>query len=100
MPIIALQRADTEAAIVKLLGWGASLGALTGAVLGTSDASGDTEGKFADLVMAAIKHGDAVLVAETTSEAETAIAREIIADSVGKFKDLNMLEPIPGNQKL
>jgi hypothetical protein len=85
---------------LMLLGWGASLGALTGEVLGTSDASDDTEGKFADLVMAAIKHGDAVLVAETTSEAETTIAREIIADSVGKFKDLNMLEPIPGNQKL
>lgn len=79
---------------LMLLGWGASLGAVAGAVVGASAGSGEPKGQFADLIMAAIKHGDVVLVVETHSEEQTAIAREVIAASVGEFKDLDMLVPV------
>lgn len=62
--------------------------------VGASAGSGEPKGQFADLIMAAIKHGDVVLVVETHSEEQTAIAREVIAASVGEFKDLNMLVPV------
>ena len=83
---------------LMLLGGGASLGALTGAVIGASAGSGEPSGQFADLMMAAIKHGDVVLVVETHSEAQTAIAREVISASVGQFKELDMLDKQPVEQ--
>lgn len=91
---VSLFVASPLLAPLMLLGWGASLGAVAGAVVGASAGSGEPQGQFADLIMAAIKHGDVVLVVETHSEEQTAIAREVIAASVGEFKDLDMLVPV------
>jgi hypothetical protein len=91
---VSLFVASPLLAPLMLLGWGASLGAVAGAVVGASSGSGQPQGQFADLIMAAIKHGDVVLVVETNSQEQTAIAREVIAASVGDFKDLDMLVPI------
>lgn len=75
---------------LMLLGWGASLGGFFGAVVGASAGAGDNQGRFADLIRDAIKAGDVVLVAETHSEEQTAIAREVIDASVGEYKDLSL----------
>lgn len=97
---VSLFVASPLLAPLMLLGWGASLGALTGAVVGASEVSGEPQGHFAELIMTAIQQGDVVLVVETNSEAQTAIAREVISASVGQFKDLNMLEAIPTEDKV
>ncbi|HVL02171.1 MAG TPA: hypothetical protein VM553_20275 [Dongiaceae bacterium] len=73
---------------LTMLGWGAGLGALVGTAVGASTKSGEPKGHFADLVMDAIKSGNAVLVAETRSREQAAIAREVIRDAVGEYKDI------------
>lgn len=78
---------------LMLLGWGASLGAVAGAVMGATDTSVEQKGRFADMILDAISHGNVVLVVETMTEAETAIAREVISSAVGLFKDVNMRSP-------
>jgi hypothetical protein len=72
---------------LAMLGWGASLGGVVGAVIG-SESSNKTDSKFADMVQDAIMHGQVVLVASTFSEKDTAIAQEVIKESVGEFSDL------------
>jgi len=68
---------------LAMLGWGASLGGLIGATAG----AGDKKGGFSALIDDAISSGQFVLVAETRSEQETAIARKGIEASVGDYKD-------------
>lgn len=72
---------------LMLLGWGASVGALIGAAAGATEGSGHKEGWLADLIGDAIANGHVVLVAETLTEQETAIAREVVQASVGECKD-------------
>jgi hypothetical protein len=78
---------------LAMLGWGASLGAVIGAVAGTGKDSGNNpakkEGKFAALIGDAISSGQVVLVAETRTEQETAMAREVIQASVGQYRELS-----------
>lgn len=87
---VSLFIASPLVAPLMLLGWGASLGGFFGAVVGASAGAGDNQGRFADLIRDAIKAGDVVLVAETHSEEQTAIAREVIDASVGEYKDLSL----------
>ena len=75
---------------LAMLGWGASLGGLIGAAAGATAGPGNKEGWLSDLVGDAIASGQVVLVAETRTEQETAIAREVIQASVGDSKDANM----------
>jgi hypothetical protein len=75
---------------LAMLGWGASVGSVVGAAIG-SESIGKPDGKFADLVHDAIMNGQVVLVVKTLTEAETAIAQEVIKESVGAFKDVRSL---------
>ena len=85
---VTLFVASPLVAPLALLGWGASLGGVIGAVVG-SDSKTKKEGKLADMVQDAIMSGQVVLVAETRTEQETVIAQEVINRAVGEFKDVN-----------
>ncbi len=80
---VSLFIASPLLAPLMMLGWGASLGALVGASAGASAADRHKDGRFADLIRDALAGGQVVLVAETRSAAETAMAREVIGTSVG-----------------
>jgi hypothetical protein len=84
---VTLFVASPLVAPLMLLGWGASVGALSGAATGATEGSGHKEGWLAELVGDAIASGHVVLVAETWTEQETAIAREVVQASVGDCKD-------------
>lgn len=87
---VTLFIASPLVAPLMLLGWGASIGGLIGAAAGATAGSGDKEGRLSDLISDAIAGGQVVLVAETRNEQETENAREVIKDSVGKYKDTNI----------
>jgi len=87
---VSLFIASPLLAPLVMLGWGASLGALVGAAAGASASPEKKEGWLSDLVGDAIASGQVVLVAETRTEQETAIAREVIQASIGESKDTNM----------
>jgi len=88
---VSLFVASPLIAPLAMLGWGASLGGFIGAAAGTTADRGtnfgDKEGKFSALVHDAIKNGQVVLMAETRTEHETTIAKEVIKASVGNYKD-------------
>lgn len=89
---VSLFIASPLLAPLVMLGWGASLGGLVGAAAGASASpeKEKKEGWLSDLVGDAIASGQVVLVAETRTPQETAIAREVIQASVGGSKDTNM----------
>lgn len=69
---------------LMMLGWGASVGGLFGAIAGATVIP-EEDGKhksFIHLVEDAISRGYVVLVVQTTTEQETCLAQEIIRDSV------------------
>lgn len=74
---------------LAMLGWGASLGGVIGAVAGAVSQKKETKGWFAEMVSDAIQAGQVVLVVETLTEQETAVAREVMQESVGEYKDIN-----------
>ena len=84
---VTLFVASPLVAPLAMLGWGASVGGLIGAVMG-AEATEKKEGKLADLIQDAIMSGQVVLVAQTLTEQETAMARDIIKASVGDYKDI------------
>jgi hypothetical protein len=86
---VSLFIASPLLAPLVMLGWGASLGALVGAAAGASAGPEKKEGWLSDLVGDAIASGQVVLVAETRTEQETAIAREVIQAAVGDSSDIN-----------
>lgn len=71
-----------------MLGWGASVGAMVGAAAGSAAESLPRSGLLSDLVGDAIASGQVVLVAETHTVGETAIASTVIHDAVGAYKDV------------
>lgn len=82
---------------LAMLGWGAAIGGVVGATAGaTADpppavgSSGDDkkDNWLSDMVRDAVSHGQIVLVAETCTAQETAIAREVIGASVGDVRDV------------
>ncbi len=86
---VSLFIASPLVAPLMLLGWGASLGGFIGASVGTTAGAGNKEGWLSDLIGDAISTGQVVLVVETRTEQETAIAREVIQASVGNSKDIS-----------
>ncbi|HRK77150.1 MAG TPA: hypothetical protein PLQ95_01300 [Thiobacillus sp.] len=87
---VSLFVASPLVAPLMLLGWGASIGGLIGAAAGVTPGAGDKDGWLSDLIGDAIASGQAVMVAETRTAQETAIAREVIRASVGDSKDTDM----------
>ncbi|MGK2950855.1 MAG: hypothetical protein ACSLEZ_00550 [Thiobacillus sp.] len=87
---VSLFIASPLVAPLMMLGWGASIGGLIGAAAGATPGAGDKDGWLSDLIGDAIASGQVVLVAETRTEQETAIAREVIQASVGDSKDASM----------
>ncbi len=72
-----------------MLGWGASLGGILGAVAGaTVEPKKDNQRKsFAHLIEDAIKSGYVVLVARTMNEQETFMTQNVIRASINDSKD-------------
>ncbi|KXB31791.1 hypothetical protein AT959_05440 [Dechloromonas denitrificans] len=84
---VSLFIASPLIAPLVMLGWGASLGGFVGAAAGANTGIEHKEGWLSDLVHDAIANGQVVLVAQTRTPDETAIAREIIEAAVGEFQD-------------
>jgi hypothetical protein len=72
-----------------LLGWGASVGGVIGVAAGAAGDSGNQERRFADLIRDALSSGQVVLVGETRTEQETAMAREVFQASLGDFREVS-----------
>jgi hypothetical protein len=87
---VSLFIASPLIAPLVVMGWGASIGALVGASAGASAGAGNKHGWLSDLVHDAMVSGQVVLVANTRTEEETSIAREVIQAAVGECKDLSM----------
>ncbi|WP_306605659.1 hypothetical protein [Azonexus sp.] len=85
---VTLFVASPLVAPLVMLGWGASLGAFVGAAAGANTGVERKEGWLADLIHDAVANGQVVLVAQTRSEEQTAIAREIVSNAVGEFQDV------------
>ncbi|WP_181953411.1 hypothetical protein [Stutzerimonas kirkiae] len=85
-----LSAASPLLAPFMLMGAGAFLGAFLGSVIGATAGVGQHQGRFPVMVLDGITHRDIVLVAETHSEQETAIAQEVIAAFSYGLKDTNM----------
>jgi len=87
---VSLFVASPLVAPLALLGWGASLGGLIGATAGaTSSGATHKEGVLADLVGDAIANDQVVLVVETRTERETAIARDVVRTAIGDDSDVD-----------
>ena len=61
-----------------LLGWGASLGGLVGAVVGAERSKGDVS----TLIKDALSNGQVVLVAHARTEAEAGIAQQVVSQPI------------------
>jgi hypothetical protein len=85
---VSLFIASPLIAPLVMLGWGASLGGFVGGAVGAESHGGDKEGKFSTLIRDAISSGQVVLVVETRTQQETAVAGEIIKASVGDYEDI------------
>lgn len=64
-----------------MMGWGAALGGVVGALVGANKSETSTDGKFSGQVLDAIRSGHVVLIAHTRSVEETALVRDVIGDS-------------------
>jgi hypothetical protein len=80
---VTLFVASPLVAPLVMLGWGASLGAFVGAAAGANTGVEHKDGWLSDLVRDAIASGQVVLVAETLTPQETAIAGEVLEAAVG-----------------
>ncbi|WP_300438965.1 hypothetical protein [Zoogloea sp.] len=80
---VSLFVASPLIAPLALLGWGASLGGFIGAAAGV----GEQKGPFGDLVRDAIAAGQVVLLAETRTEQEAVLARQVIEAAVGDYSE-------------
>jgi hypothetical protein len=85
---VTLFVASPVVAPLAMLGWFAGVGGLVGAAAGAAATGAPEpstprkEGKFSELVMDAIKSGNAVLVARTHDKTEQEVAKKIIGDSL------------------
>lgn len=83
---VSLFVASPLVAPLVMMGWGASLGGLLGSMVGAQA----KEGGFSALIADAISSGQTVLVAETRTQDEAAIASDVIKASVGDCEDQSM----------
>lgn len=81
---VSLFAASPLLAPLMLMGWGASLGALVGATIGAGD-----KDEFSELIHDAVSLGQIVLVAESRTEQETEIAREVFLAAIGDYNDVS-----------
>ena len=99
---VSLFVASPLVAPLVMMGWGASLGGLIGAAVGAmkkedgnpaavTKVKEEKQGWLSTLVADAIASGQFVLVAQTNTEQETAIAQEVIQASVGTYKDDSLI---------
>lgn len=96
---VSLFIASPLIAPLVMMGWGASLGGLIGVAVGAmkkEDGSSaavidEKQGWLSTLVEDAIASGQFVLVVQTNTELETAIAQEVIQASVGTYKDDSLI---------
>lgn len=96
---VSLFIASPLVAPLVMMGWGASLGGLIGVAAGAmKKEDGDStavieekEGWLSTLISDAIASGQFVLVVQTNTELETAIAQEVIQASVGTYKDDSLI---------
>lgn len=65
-----------------LIGWGASLGGLVGAVVGAERSQGDVS----SLIKDALSSGQVVLVVHARTEAETSIAQDVVSQHLGPLE--------------
>lgn len=65
-----------------------AIGTAVGAAVGTVSASAKKESTLSALVRDAIAAGQIVLVVQTRSKEETAMAREVIQTAVGQSQDV------------
>lgn len=70
--------ASTVLGAPYLIGWGASLGGLVGAVVGSERSNGDVS----TLIKDALANGQAVLVVHARSGAETAQAQQVVSQHI------------------
>lgn len=87
---VSLFIASPLVAPLVMMGWGGSLGGLIGAAAGATPGSGNKSGGLSDLIGDAIANGQIVLVVETRTQQETALARALIRASVGHSTDTAM----------
>lgn len=85
---VSLFVASPLIAPLVMLGWGASLGAFVGAAAGAATGVEHKDGWLSDLIRDAVASGQVVLVVQTRTAEETAIAREVVGDAVGEYKDV------------
>lgn len=85
---VSLFVASPLIAPLAMLGWGASLGGIVGAVAGATTHVAHKEGWLSDLIRDAITSGQVVLVVQTLTPQETASARELIEFAVGSSSDV------------
>jgi hypothetical protein len=83
---VTLFMASSLIAPLAMLGWGAGVSAVIGAVAGSVRLH-KQGGKFSDLVTDALRSGQVVLIANTLSEAQTKIAIEVMQQAVGSYQD-------------
>lgn len=76
-PVTLLVAAPVLGALA-MVGWGASLGGLLGAMVGAEG----KKGEVSDLIKDALANGHVVLVAHTRSEPETAVVKRLISESI------------------
>ena len=86
---VSLFIASPLIAPLALLGWGASLGGMTGATIGAKVGSEKKQGWLSDLIQDAIASGQVVLVAETKTKQETEVAKEVIQTFAGNSQDVS-----------
>lgn len=76
-PVTLLVAAPVLGALA-MVGWGASLGGLLGAMVGAEG----KKGEVSDLIKDALANGHVVLVAHTQSEAQTGLVKRLISESI------------------
>lgn len=99
---VSLFIASPLLAPLAMLGWGAGIGGLLGATAGATKSAASSagtraenkQGWLSELVRAAISSGQIVLVADTRTVQETAIARAVIQASVGDYKEVSNINSV------
>ena len=81
---VSLFVASPLLAPLVMMGWGAAVGGTIGGAIGAAN----TERPFTELVRDAIENGQIVLVVETHSEEESALARGVVEVSIKEYDDV------------
>lgn len=79
---------------IAMLGWGAAVGGTLGAALGAvktnKQSYAEKEGWFSEIIREAVAKGQVVLIVETLSRQETALAGEVMQLSANNYHDVKL----------